>query len=108
MEISLLKVLLNDISCFFQLLHSDSIKFEPVLRYYLKIEGILKLLKSVLDAIVDAEIASNEPLQKAFAGMDQSVDEIRELFESCQPLMSKLYFVCSGSIFRVFFNALCL
>ncbi|CAK9186293.1 unnamed protein product [Ilex paraguariensis] len=93
MEISLLKVLLNDISSFFQLLHSDNIQFEPVLRYYLKIEGILKLLKSVLDAIVDAEIASNETFQKAFAGMGQSVDEIRELFESCQQLMSKLYFV---------------
>uniref|UniRef100_A0A5B7AY94 RING-type E3 ubiquitin transferase n=1 Tax=Davidia involucrata TaxID=16924 RepID=A0A5B7AY94_DAVIN len=93
MEISLLKVLLNNISCFFHLSSHDNINCAPVQKYYQKIEEILKLLKPVLDAIIDAEIASEEPLHKAFAGFSQSVDELRELFENWHPLMSKVYFV---------------
>ncbi|KAL0371941.1 UNVERIFIED_CONTAM: U-box domain-containing protein 4 [Sesamum calycinum] len=93
MEISALKSLLNSITRIFQLSSCDSIKCEPVQRYYQKIEEMMKLLKPILDAIVDAEIASNELLQIAFAGLCKSVDESREILESWQPLMSKVYFV---------------
>ncbi|CAK9138424.1 unnamed protein product [Ilex paraguariensis] len=93
MEISLLKVLLNNISCLFQLSSRDNIKCEPVHKYYLKIEEKLKLLKPALEAIVDTEIASDESFQKAFAGLGQAVDEMRELCESWHMLMSKVYFV---------------
>ncbi|XP_059644696.1 U-box domain-containing protein 4 isoform X2 [Cornus florida] len=93
MEISLLKALLRNISCFFHLLSHDNINCEPVHRYYQKIEEILKLIKPVLDAITDAEIASEEQLHNKFAGLSQYVDELRELFENWHPLMSKVYFV---------------
>lgn len=94
MEISLLKVLVNNISSFFHLSAHENINCEPVQKYYRKIEEILKLLKPVLDSIFDAEITSNEKLQKAFSGLGQCVEELRDIFESWQMLMSKVYFVC--------------
>lgn len=93
MEISLLKALLNSISSFFLLSSSDNINSEPVLKYYQKAEEILKLLKPILDVIVDSKIASDEVLIKAFEELSQSVEGLRELFENWQPLSSKVYFV---------------
>ncbi|KAK9285138.1 hypothetical protein L1049_024323 [Liquidambar formosana] len=93
MEISLLKALLNNISSFFRLSSCDNLDSKPIQKYYQKIEEILKLLKPILDAIVDSEIASDELLNKAFENLGQSVDELRELFESWHPLMSKVYFI---------------
>ncbi|XP_052196260.1 U-box domain-containing protein 4-like [Diospyros lotus] len=93
MEISLLKVLLNNFSSFFHLSSLDNISHEPAQKYYQKIEEMLKLLKPVLDAISDADILSEEQLQKAAADLSHSVDELRELFESWHPLRSKIYFV---------------
>lgn len=93
MEISLLKALLNNISSFFHLSSCENINSEPVLKYYQRAEEILKLLKPILDVIVDSEIASDEVVIKAFEELSQSVEELRELFENCQPLSSKVYFV---------------
>ncbi|KAL7189904.1 hypothetical protein ACSBR1_039528 [Camellia fascicularis] len=66
---------------------------KPAQKYYQNIEEILKLLRPVLDAIFDADIMSEESLQKAFAEMGHSVNELRELFENWHPLRSKIYFV---------------
>ncbi|KAI3785120.1 hypothetical protein L1987_44232 [Smallanthus sonchifolius] len=93
MEISLLKVLLRNISSFFHLQCHENRASELVHKYYQKIEEIFKLIKPVLESIVDAEVASDESLQKEFAGLSQNVDELRELLEDCHPLMSKVYFV---------------
>ncbi|KAG8375152.1 hypothetical protein BUALT_Bualt10G0070700 [Buddleja alternifolia] len=93
MEISLLQSLLNSITIFFKLSSFESTKCEPVQKYHLKIEEILKLLKPILDATIDAETASDEMLQIAFSGLLRSVDELREIFENWKPLMSKVYFV---------------
>ncbi|CAH9133333.1 unnamed protein product [Cuscuta epithymum] len=91
MEISLLKVLLDNISNFFQL--SKIIDSVLVHKYFQKTEDILKLLKQILIGIVDAEIASDELLQKIFLGLGHSVDELRELFQTYQLLSSKIYFI---------------
>ncbi|EYU23288.1 hypothetical protein ABFS82_01G056200 [Erythranthe guttata] len=94
MEISLLKSLLNSVSCFFQLSSCEGMKSEPVQKYHAKIEEILKLLKPTLDAILDADIVSDEMRQRVlFEGLLQSVDELRDIYENWQPLMSKVYFV---------------
>ncbi|CAI9755311.1 unnamed protein product [Fraxinus pennsylvanica] len=93
MEISLLKSLLDNFTSFFQLASCEGIKYEPAEKYHQKIEERLKLLKPILDAFVDTEIASDEMLHKALAGLYQSVGELREIFEKWQPLMSKVYFV---------------
>ncbi|XP_023533630.1 U-box domain-containing protein 4-like [Cucurbita pepo subsp. pepo] len=93
MGVSLLKLLLRHISSFFQLSSSDYINLQPTLKYYHKIEGVFKLLKPILDAVVDSDIASDEELIKAFEELDHSVDELRVLFENWQPLSSKVYLV---------------
>lgn len=102
MEISLLNSLLNSITCIFELSSFESIKSEPLWTYYQKIEEILKLLKPVLDAITGSEIVSDEMLQRPFTGILQSVDELREICESWQPLMSKVYFVRDEIFFSLY------
>lgn len=97
MEISLLKALLNNISSFFRLSSCENLDSEPALKYLQKVEEILRLLKPVLDAIVESEVASDEMLIKAFEELGLSVDELRELFESWHPLKSKVCFVCIKS-----------
>lgn len=93
MEISLLKVLLKKISSFLHLSSFDSIKLDIVKKYYQRAEEILKLLKPILDAIVGSDVASDEVLYKAFEEFGQSIDELRELIENWQPLLSRVYFV---------------
>ncbi|KAG5241498.1 hypothetical protein OIU78_028686 [Salix suchowensis] len=93
MEISLLEVLLKTISTFLHISKDDNISSDPVQKYYQKSEEILKLLKPILDAIVDSEVASDEVLNKFFLELIRSVDELREIFESWQPLSSKVYSV---------------
>ena len=93
MEISLLKVLVNVISSFLHLSFSGNGNSEFVSKYYKRVEGTLKLLKPIADALVDSEVASDEVLSKAFEAESQAVDELRELFENWHPLSSKVYFV---------------
>ncbi|KAE8735881.1 U-box domain-containing protein 4 [Hibiscus syriacus] len=93
MEISLLKALLTSISSVLNLSSSEKINSEPVQKYYQRAEEILKLLKPILNAIVDSEITSDEVLSKAFEGLGLYIEELREQCDSWQPLSSKVYFV---------------
>ncbi|KAI3794117.1 hypothetical protein L1987_36744 [Smallanthus sonchifolius] len=93
MEISVLKALLKNIYTFLHLSFQDNKCSEVVEKYYIKSEEVLKLIKPVLESIIDADVASDQPFQKEFANMSQSVDELREVLEDSHPLMSKVYFV---------------
>lgn len=99
MEISLLKELLNNITLSFHLSSCDKTDYIPVQKFFQRIEDMLKLLKPVLEAIVDSEVTSNELFIKAFEELGRSVDDLRELFENMHPLKSKVYFVC---LFRTY------
>lgn len=96
MEISLLKTLVKNISSFLHLSPLDNgLCCEIVEKYYTTIEELLKLIKPILESIINTPVASDEQqLQNEFTDMSQSVDELKELFEDCHPLMSKVYFVC--------------
>ena len=93
MEISLLEVLLKNISAFLHISKDDKISSDPVQKYYQKAEEILKLLKPILDTIVNSEVPSDAVLNKDFQELGQSVDELKEIFENWQPLSSKVHFV---------------
>ncbi|KAE8671454.1 U-box domain-containing protein 4 [Hibiscus syriacus] len=93
MEISLLNTLLSNISSFLNVSSSENINSELVQKYCQRAEEIIKLLKPILSAIVDSEITSVEVLDKAFERLSLSIEELREQFESWQPLSSKVYFV---------------
>ncbi|TYI02092.1 hypothetical protein ES332_A11G247100v1 [Gossypium tomentosum] len=93
MEISLLKALLSNISSFLNLSSFEKINSEPVQKYYQRAEEMLKLLKPILNSIIDSEVTSDEVLIKAFEGLGLSIEELREQCDSWQPLLSKVYFV---------------
>ncbi|PWA33989.1 zinc finger, RING/FYVE/PHD-type, Armadillo-type fold protein [Artemisia annua] len=93
MEIPLLELFLKNISSFLRLSCKDNTSFDIVEKYYIKIEELLKLIKPVLESVIDVEVASHESLQKEFADMSQSVNNLRKVLEDCHPLMSKVYFV---------------
>ncbi|KAI7739781.1 hypothetical protein M8C21_033866 [Ambrosia artemisiifolia] len=93
MEISLLKTLLENISSVLELSCQENRFCEIVEKYYIKIEEVLKLIKPILESIIDADVASDQSLQTDFAGLNQSVDELRRVLEDSHPLMSKVYFV---------------
>ncbi|KAK4766791.1 hypothetical protein SAY87_008433 [Trapa incisa] len=93
MEISSLKALVDSIFIYFQLSSHDSINSEPSLKYYKQGEEMLKLVKPVLDAIFSSGVACDEVLNKALEELLHSVKDLRDSFESWQPLLSKVYFV---------------
>ncbi|PPD69279.1 hypothetical protein GOBAR_DD33847 [Gossypium barbadense] len=72
--------------------HTKNINSEPVQKFYQRAEEILELLKPILSAVIDSEITSDKVLGKAFEGLRLSKEELREQFESWQPLLSKVYF----------------
>lgn len=93
MEISILKALLNNISSFFHLASCEDTNSELALKYYQRAEEILKLLETILDAIIDSEVASSEVLKKPFEELGCFIDDLREQLENRQQLSSKVYFV---------------
>ncbi|KAL8159841.1 hypothetical protein V2J09_001378 [Rumex salicifolius] len=98
MEVSVLQWLLNNIDSFLNLSKSScaNLNNEPLRRYYQNIEGILKLLSPVLDAITEIDAASDDDddlLKKAFLELAQSVDASIDLFKTWHPLASRLIFV---------------
>ncbi|XP_021758116.1 U-box domain-containing protein 4-like isoform X1 [Chenopodium quinoa] len=90
MEVSIWRALLQNISSFLSLSSRDGFDSEPVRKCYQKMEEILKLLKPIIDAIVDTEVASDEVLNKALQELGLSIDESQDLFESWHPLASRV------------------
>jgi len=93
MEISLLKMIVNGISSFLHLSTSGNMNSEPVSKYYQKAEEILKLLKPIIDEIVNSELASDEVLSKILEEIGLAVNELKEHVENWHLLSSKVYFV---------------
>nr|GLL44962.1 U-box domain-containing protein 2-like isoform X3 [Ipomoea trifida] len=85
-EISLLNSL-------FLLSSLENLNSELVRKYYREAEDVLKILKPILNAIVHTQIASDRLLQNVFSELGRAIDELMELFETCQPWSSKIYFV---------------
>lgn len=93
MEISTLKFLLSSITGLSESVNYEIMQDELVQKYHLRAEEILKLLKPILYAIVDSVLPTDEVFEKEITGLCQSVDELIEIFENWQSLMSKLNFV---------------
>ncbi|XP_068656219.1 U-box domain-containing protein 4-like isoform X2 [Aristolochia californica] len=95
MEISVLQAVLKSISRFFLLSISTTaaVKCELVQKYYLEIDEALKLLRPVLDSVVDSEVAADEQLVKALGDLDASICAAQELIANWHQLKSKLYLV---------------
>lgn len=94
MDTSAVKCLLNSISRFILLVSCQTMKAMPIQKDYRDLVGALKLLKAVLDEVVDYKIPSDEILCKECEELDTAINETREFMENWSPKMSKL---CSVS-----------
>ncbi|XP_074280490.1 U-box domain-containing protein 4 [Silene latifolia] len=98
MEVSLWRALLHNISSFLRLSSSDNFNLEPLRKNTQKMEEILKLLKSILDAVIDTKVASDELLSKPLEQIGLSIDESRDVMESWDSLSSRVYLALQAEL----------
>ncbi|KAK2648756.1 hypothetical protein Ddye_016245 [Dipteronia dyeriana] len=90
MDTASVRCLVNSISRFIHLVSCRTMKLIPIRKEYKNMAGVLKLLKPVLDEVVDCKIPSDEILNKECEEMDMTVNEAREFMENWSPKMSKI------------------
>ncbi|MCL7026704.1 hypothetical protein MKW94_018406 [Papaver nudicaule] len=89
MEKESLRCLINSISRFILLVACHTMESAIVERDYVNMVGLLKLLKSVLDEIVDTSVPFDANLVKELEELDVTVNEAREFLEKWCSKMSK-------------------
>ncbi|KAI4331529.1 hypothetical protein MLD38_029714 [Melastoma candidum] len=82
--------LVNSISRFIHLVLCQRVKPHHLQNGYKKITEVLKLLKSVLDAVVESRMPPDDTLQKEWEELDVIVNEARELLGRWSLGMSKI------------------
>lgn len=98
------KCLVNSISRFIHLVSCQTIKPVPIQKHYRILAGLLKLLKPVLDEVVDYKTHSDEILYKECEELDMAINEAREFMENWSPKMSKIITVSSLLFYLIHFN----
>ncbi|XP_018452000.1 U-box domain-containing protein 2 isoform X2 [Raphanus sativus] len=93
MEVSWLRVLLDNISSYQSISSMDTLYSNPAYKYYTRGEDIAKLLQPVLENLVGSDASPSELLNNGFEELSQYVDELREQFESWEPLSSRIFYV---------------
>lgn len=87
------RCLINSISRFIHLVSCQTIKLKPIQKDYKTMAGALKLLKPLLDEVVDYKIPLDEVLNKECEELDMVVNEAQEFMENWSPKMSKIFSV---------------
>ncbi|GAV83593.1 Arm domain-containing protein/U-box domain-containing protein [Cephalotus follicularis] len=82
--------LANSISRFIHLVLCQTMKPMPIQKDYKNMVGVLKLLKPLLDEVVDSKITSDEILYKECELLDTAVNEAREFLENWCPKMGNI------------------
>ncbi|XAR58645.1 Ubiquitin--protein ligase [Bertholletia excelsa] len=90
MDTTSVRCVINSISRYIHLVSCLTIKNMPTQKSYRNIASLLKLLKSVLDDVVDCKIPSDEVLCKECEELDMAVNEAREFVENWSLKMSQL------------------
>ncbi|KAL0856599.1 hypothetical protein Bca101_061752 [Brassica carinata] len=93
MEVSWLRVLLDNISSYLSISSIDTLYSNPAHKYYTRGEDIAKLLQPVLENLVGSDASPSELLNNGFEELSQYVDEMREQFERWEPLSSRIFYV---------------
>lgn len=96
MDTKSVSCLINSISRFLHLLSSFELKNMPTQNGYRNIASSLKLLKLILDNVVESKVSSDEILCKECEKLDVAVNEAREFMENWSPKLSKICSVLSG------------
>lgn len=90
MDMASIKCLINSISRFVHLVSSQRSKPMPIQKDYKTIVDVLKLLKPLLDEVVDYKIPSDEILYKECEELDMAVNGAREFMENWSPKLSRI------------------
>ncbi|KAB1223754.1 U-box domain-containing protein 3 [Morella rubra] len=90
MDTASVKCLINSISRFIHLVSCQTMKTMPIQTDYRDLVSVLKLLKAVLDEVVENKIPSDEILYKECEELDMTVNETREFIETWSPKTSKI------------------
>lgn len=98
MDTKSVRCVVNSISRFVHLVSCQTTNTMPAQKSFRKIASLLKLLKPVLDDIVDYKIPSDEALYKECEELDLAVNEAREFMEGWSSKMSKICSVSTVSI----------
>ncbi|KAK9140537.1 hypothetical protein Scep_010218 [Stephania cephalantha] len=88
-----LRCLANSISNFIHLVSSQNVRSMPIQKDYKNMVGSLKLLKPVLDEIIDSKILLDKILGKEIEELDVAVNDARDFMEKWNPKMSKIWSV---------------
>ncbi|KAH0856700.1 hypothetical protein HID58_084961 [Brassica napus] len=103
MEVSWLRVLLDNISSYLSISSMDTLYSNPAHKYYTRGEDIAKLLQPVLENLVGSDASPSELLNNGFEELSQYVDELREQFQSWEPLLSRIFYLAT---YRVYYQVL--
>ncbi|XP_004289953.1 PREDICTED: U-box domain-containing protein 3-like [Fragaria vesca subsp. vesca] len=90
MDTASIKCLINSISRLVHLVSCQTVKSVPIQKVYRTIVDVLKLLKPLLDEVVDYHIPSDDILFQECEELDMVVNEAREFIENWSPKSSKL------------------
>lgn len=85
------RCLLNSISRYLHLVACQTIRFNPIQTCIGNMVLLLKLLKPLLDEVVDCKIPSDDCLYKGCEDLDSVVNQAREFLEDWSPKLSKLF-----------------
>uniref|UniRef100_A0A1J3HP23 RING-type E3 ubiquitin transferase n=1 Tax=Noccaea caerulescens TaxID=107243 RepID=A0A1J3HP23_NOCCA len=85
------RCLLNSISRYLHLVACQTIRCNPIKTCIGNVVFLLKLLKPLLDEVVDCKIPSDDGLDKACEDLDSVVNQAREFLEDWSPKLSKLF-----------------
>ncbi|RXH87284.1 hypothetical protein DVH24_028784 [Malus domestica] len=90
MDTASMKCLINSISRFVHLVSSQTLKHIPIQKDYRTIVDVLKLLKPLIDEVVDFKVPSDDILYRECEELDMAVNRAREFIENWSPMSSKI------------------
>ncbi|KAE9463816.1 hypothetical protein C3L33_04253, partial [Rhododendron williamsianum] len=98
MDTNSVRCVVNSISRFIHLVSCQTMNTMPAQKSFRKIASLLKLLKPVLDYVVDHKVPSDEALYQECEELDLAVNEAREFMEGWSSKMSKIYSVLKSEL----------
>ncbi|PIA36404.1 hypothetical protein AQUCO_03400353v1 [Aquilegia coerulea] len=101
MDTKSVKCLINSISRFIHLVACQTVKMVPIQKDYRNMVDLLKLLKPVLDEVIDSNILVDEMLVKEIEDLDMVINEARDFLEKWNPKMSKILSVLQSELLAI-------
>ncbi|KAL5701912.1 hypothetical protein ACHQM5_027194 [Ranunculus cassubicifolius] len=90
MDTKSVRCLINSISRLVHLVACQTVKMLPIQKDYRNMVHLLKLLKPVLDEVIDSNMLLDEMLVKEIEDLDLIINEARDFLEKWSPKMSKI------------------